>query len=86
MDLKRMVALVASAASLVALACWVIMFLAGQDVWHDVGSPDFWKLPGPPYADVRLFAWSFYMQFFVLLIGVIGAGVLAVRRPSRAKT
>jgi hypothetical protein len=80
MDSRRTITLIASAASLLALLCWLIMFLAGHDVWHDVGNPDFWKLQGPPYADMRVFAWSFYAQFFVLLIGVIVPGILAVRR------
>jgi hypothetical protein len=34
--------------SAVALLCWVVMFLAGTDVWHDVGRPDLWNLHGPP--------------------------------------
>ena len=42
-----------------ALLCWIVMFLSGTDVWHDVGRPDFWNLPGPPYRDLRAFAYSF---------------------------
>lgn len=40
----------------VALLCWLVMFAAGTDVWHDVGRPDFWNLQGPPYHDLRAFA------------------------------
>lgn len=49
------------------LLCWVVAFLAGTDVWHDVGRPDFWNLSGPPYSDLRAAAYAFYLQFFVLL-------------------
>ena len=24
-----------------ALLCWIVMFLSGTDVWHDVGRADF---------------------------------------------
>ena len=33
-----------------ALLCWVVMFLSGTDVWHDLGRPDLWHLQGPPYT------------------------------------
>jgi len=56
------------------LFCWLIMFLAGHDVWHFAGSPDFWHLKGPPHADLRAFAFAFYAQFFVF-IGLIGVGL-----------
>ena len=54
--------------------CWIVMFLAGTDVWHFAGSPDFWRLSGPPYADLRAFGYAFYSQLLILL-GVIGVGV-----------
>jgi hypothetical protein len=56
------------------------MFLAGTDVWHFAGSPDFWRLPEPPYADLRAFGYAFYLQFLVLLM-MIG---LAVRTGLKA--
>jgi hypothetical protein len=80
MDSRRKIATIASAASLVGLICWSIMFLAGTDAWHDVGRPDIWKLQGPPYADMRIFAFSFYAQFVVLMIGLIAPGLIALRR------
>ena len=46
---------------LVGLGCWVVMFLAGTDVWHDTGRPDFWNLPGAPYHDLRAFVVAFYV-------------------------
>ena len=54
--------------------CWIVMFLAGTDVWHFAGSPDFWRLTGPPYADLRAFGYAFYLQLLILL-GMIGVGV-----------
>ena len=49
------------------MLCWIVMFLAGTDVWHFAGSRDFWRLSGPPYTDLRAFAYAFYAQFVVLL-------------------
>ena len=49
------------------LLCWLVMFLAGHDVWHFAGSPDFWRLHGLPHTDLRAFAYAFYVQFFALL-------------------
>jgi hypothetical protein len=51
----------------VSLACWLVMFLSGSDVWNSQGRPDFWNLQGPPYTDMRAFAYAFYGQFVVLL-------------------
>lgn len=79
---KRLIAIIAGSASGVGLVCWLIMFMAGTDVWHDVGRPDFWKLTGPPYSDLRVFAWSFYAQFFVLLIGLVASAFVALRAAS----
>jgi hypothetical protein len=53
--------------NLMILLCWVVVFLAGTDVWHDLGRPDFWNPTGPPYSDLRAAAYAFYLQFFVLL-------------------
>ena len=64
------------------MLCWLVMFLAGTDVWHFGGSPDFWRLSEPPYTDLRVFAYAFYLQFVILLV------MFAVRRltcgPARA--
>jgi hypothetical protein len=77
--MKTLVAL-----ALASLLCWAVMFLAGTDVWHFAGSPDFWKGQGPPHADLRAFAGAFYAQLFVL-IAILGYGswrALAGRRRS----
>ena len=60
--MKTMMAL-----AVLGIGCWVVMFIAGSDVWHFSGSPDFWHLSQPPYHDVRIFAYAFYTQFVVLL-------------------
>ena len=54
-----------------SLFCWVLMFLAGTDVWQDVGRPDIWHLPGPPYADLRAFGVTFYALFVVLAAQIV---------------
>ena len=55
------------ALSTLAMLCWVVMFLAGTDVWHFAGSPDFWRRSGPPYQDLRALGYAFYLQFLILL-------------------
>ena len=62
--------------SIIGLMCWIVMFLAGHDVWHFAGSPDFWRLSGPPNNDLRAFGFAFYLQFF-LFLGVIAIGILS---------
>ena len=73
----------------VALVCWTAMFLAGTDVWHDLGRPDLWNRPGPPYADLRAFTIAFYALFFVLAAHLIVAAwsllAGAERLPFRGK-
>jgi len=75
----------------VSLICWIVMFLAGHDVWTFVGKPDFWKLTEAPYSDVRIFAVAFYIQFFLLAVvlvalvaAVIWQAVIMRRREFRA--
>ncbi len=68
---------------IVGTLCWVVMFLAGTDVWHFAGSPDFWRLSGPPHADLRVFGYAFYLQFFILL-GVVGVAVWATFKATRS--
>lgn len=65
-----------------AFLCWAVMFLSGHDVWHDVGRPDIWNLPGPPYADLRTFAVAFYVMLvvFVIQIATTAAGFVTRRR------
>ena len=71
---------------LLGLLCWAVMFLAGTDVWHDVGRPDFWNLPGAPYHDLRAFAYAFYLLFAILSVHVILTAVdLATSRGRNAK-
>ncbi|MBN2243068.1 MAG: hypothetical protein JW793_10290 [Acidobacteria bacterium] len=67
-----------------ALVCWAVMFLAGHDAWHYLGSPDFWRLSGPPHTDMRAFGYAFYLQFLILL-GVIGMAVGLELRRRRAE-
>ena len=72
--MKNMLAL-----STVGMVCWIVMFLAGTDVWHFAGRPDFWQLSGAPYTDLRAFAYAFYLQFLILL-AMIGVTVWTRQR------
>ena len=67
------------ALSTLGMVCWIVMFLAGTDVWHYAGSPDFWRISGPPHADLRAFGYAFYLQFLVLL-ALIGVAASTNRR------
>jgi hypothetical protein len=58
-----------------ALLCWIVMFLAGTDIWHDAGRPDVWTLQGPTNHDVRAFACAFYLLFVVLSVQLIATGM-----------
>lgn len=53
-----------------ALLCIVIMFLAGNDVWHDAGRPDFWRLDQPPFPDVRAFVIAYYALAGLVLLRI----------------
>ena len=55
--------------STLGMLCWVVMFLAGTDLWHVAGSPDFWR----QHTDLRAFGWAFYLQFLILLTMMVFA-------------
>jgi hypothetical protein len=83
---KRFAAVLLVLTSL-ALLCWLLMFLAGTDVWQDTGRLDIWRLDGPPYAyDLRAFVMVFYALLPVLIAQfcVAVAGVLRQRGPKPA--
>jgi hypothetical protein len=79
---RRSIHLVTLCFSAFALLCWGVMFLAGTDVWHAAGRPDFWNLQGPPYQDLRAFAYAFYLLLFALTAHTIVTAltVIAGRR------
>jgi hypothetical protein len=72
---RKWVQLATLCCSAVALLCWIVMFLAGTDIWHDAGRPDFWTLQGPTHHDVRGFAYAFYLLFIVLSVQLIATGL-----------
>jgi hypothetical protein len=74
--------LAAFALSVIALLCWLVMFLAGTDVWHDVGSPAVWTVQGPPYADLRACLYAFYL-LFVVLVAWVTVTIVGIARGSR---
>ncbi len=72
--------------SALALLCWVVMFLAGTDVWHDVGRPDFWNLQGPPYHDLRALVYAFYLLLAILSVHLLLTALdVAIARPRARK-
>ena len=70
--------------SALALLCWIVMFLAGTDIWHDAGRPDLRTLQGPTYHDVRAFAYAFYLLPIVLVVQLAATGLaFLTARPRR---
>jgi hypothetical protein len=61
------------------LACWMLMFAAGTDIWHDTGRPDPYQIAGAHPTDVRAFALAFYLLVPVLLVQVAVAALGFVR-------
>ena len=61
-----------------ALGCWILMFLAGHDVWHDSGRPDL-HLMGATTFDLRVLASAFYL-LPVFLVGVLISTIVSARR------
>lgn len=80
-DSRKYVATAGLAA--LGLLCWVVMFLAGTDVWHAAGRPDFWTLRDPPYPDVRAFAYAFYSIAALTSIQLI-VSVMALMKARRS--
>lgn len=56
---------------LVLIGLWIMMFLAGTDIWHDTGSLNFWKLKGPPYTDLRVLVCCFYGFPIVFIVKLL---------------
>jgi hypothetical protein len=61
-----------------ALVCWIVVFMAWTDVWHDSGRPDF-HLMGATYFDLRALAYAFCL-LPVCLAGTLIATVVSARR------
>lgn len=77
--MSKRLSLITIFSTLLSLGCWLVMFLAGTDVWHDTGRPDFWRLDGSPYADLRAVASAFYL-LLVVLIGSLFVQVATMLR------
>jgi hypothetical protein len=58
------------ALAVVGLLCWVLTFMAGTDIWHDAGRPDF---------DLHALAVSYYLMPAVLSV-LVGLLALTVAR------
>ena len=61
-----------------ALVCWIVVFGAWTDVWHDSGRPDF-HLMGATAFDLRLLAGAFCL-LPLCLVGALIAAVVSVKR------
>ena len=61
-----------------ALGCWIVVFMAWTDVWHDSGRPDF-HLMGATSFDLRALAYAFCL-LPLCLAGALIATVVSVRQ------
>jgi hypothetical protein len=84
MTTARISSLAALLLGAAVLLCWAVMFLAGHDVWHHAGAPDFWQLPGPPYHDLRAFAYAYYLLLPLCIGQMVAVAVLLRRMRTRA--
>ena len=69
--------------ALVTLACWLLLFAAGTDVWHDAGRPDVLARlhdRGATLFDMRAAAYAFYGLFPLLVAQVVVAWLALARR------
>lgn len=62
-----------------ALICWAVTFMAGTDVWHDAGRPDFLKL-GATSFDLHTLAAAYYLLPVVLSTQACLLALAAARR------
>lgn len=63
------------ALSLTGLLCWAVLFLAGTDLWHDFGRPNFRKPDGSLIVDARAYIYAFYLLFAVLAVQLVLAAL-----------
>ena len=61
-----------------ALVCWIVVFGAWTDVWHDSGRPDF-HLMGATSFDLRALTYSFCL-LPLCLVGLLIATIVSARR------
>ena len=60
--------------------CWILMFGAGHDLWHETGRVDLWRVPGVHAVDLGAFLIAFYGLLLVLLAQFAIATLMFVRR------
>jgi hypothetical protein len=65
--------------SATGLACWLLMFAAATDIWHETGRVDLARLPGMHAVDLQAFAVSFYGLFFILFVQLVVTALGFVR-------
>jgi len=71
MKTKRMAFGITVSLGIVSFVCLVGYFLALTDIWHDLGSPDFWRGEGSCAFEWRILGWgywpifAFHVVFFV---------------------
>jgi hypothetical protein len=69
--------------ALFTLACWMLLFSAGHDVWHDAGRPDVLARlhdQGATLFDLRGAVYAFYGLLPLLVAQVVVAWLGLVRR------
>ena len=61
------------------LLCWILMFGAATDLWHETGRVDLGSVPGVHAVDLGTFVITFYGLFFILLAQFVVMVIIVVR-------
>ena len=63
----------------IGLICWIVMFGAATDLWHETGRVDLGSVPGVHAVDLRAFVVTFYGLFFILLVQFVVMALIFAR-------
>ncbi len=81
---KRVVIVASLVLGTISFVCLILYFLALTDIWHESGSPDFWRGDG-----LCSFEWRFlgvcYWPMFLFHLAFFLAAVLMIRNWASAR-
>ena len=70
---------------LISFGCLVAIFLAGNDIWHDLGGHNFWSGQGSSPFEWRVLTVAYWPVFIFHIIFFIAATVIMVGWKNRKK-
>jgi len=78
MKTRRIVFSITMALGVVSFVCLVGYFLALTDIWHELGSPDFWRGEGPSALEWRVLGYGYWPMFVFHLAFLVAATIIMV--------